>query len=153
MNCGLRVIACVCARAGWVLGLLAVSAQASVAQHATYTQEQVTQGRQVYSAHCSRCHGADLKGQAGPALAGPAFKSSIEYSKMSAKQLFDFMSTQMPYDDPGSLHKNQYLDVLAYLLSKNNYPASHSKLTEKALGQVELLPYPVGNAKQASKGN
>ena len=149
----LKSVTHVAARAGCAAFLLAAGIQAAQAQQAPYTQQQVANGQQAYNAHCSQCHAADLSGQSGPALAGPQFQSSLEFSKMSAKQLYDFISTQMPYDDPGSLKKDQYLDVLAYLLSKNDYPSDNTKLTEKNLSQVQLLPYPGGNGKHASKGD
>jgi mono/diheme cytochrome c family protein len=152
MRCPRKDSSAATIRTGLAAGFVAISALGSVAQHATYSQEQVAEGQQVFNAHCSQCHGADLQGQSGPALAGPQFKSSLEYSKMSAKQLFDFMSKQMPYNDPGSLSKDKYLEALAYILSKNNYPASHDKLTEKNLAEVELLPYPAGSQTQTSKG-
>jgi mono/diheme cytochrome c family protein len=130
---------------------VAMSASLLAAQNTGSTSQQVSSGQQIYNAHCSQCHGTDLKGQSGPALAGPQFKSSIEFSKMSAKQLFNFISTQMPYDNPGSLKKDQYLQVMAYLLSRNNYPAAKEKLTEDDLGKVRLLPYPSGGDARASK--
>lgn len=107
-----------------------------------YTDAQVQRGQQVYSAHCAKCHGAELQGQAGPALAGSAFKGSLEYSKMSAPQLFSFISSQMPNDDPGSLTKSQYIDVLAYILKKNGYPAGKTALSQTDLDRIKLLPYP-----------
>lgn len=109
-----------------------------------YTEAQARHGSEVFSANCVQCHGAKLQGQAGPALAGKSFEDSLEYSKMSAKQLFSFISSQMPYNDPGSLKKEQYLQVLAFILKKNGYPAGSTPLSESTLGRVKLLPYPQG---------
>lgn len=109
-----------------------------------YTDAQARQGRQVFKSNCAQCHGANLQGQAGPALAGKKFEDSLEYSKMSAKQLFSFMSSQMPYNDPGSLKKEQYIHVLAYILKKNGYPAGKTALSQSNLDRVKLLPYPQG---------
>lgn len=109
-----------------------------------YTEAQARHGSEVFSANCAQCHGARLQGQAGPALAGKSFEDSLEYSKMSAKQLFSFISSQMPYNDPGSLKKEQYLQVLAFILKKNGYPSGSTPLSESLLGHVRLLPYPQG---------
>lgn len=113
-----------------------------------YSQSQASAGQQIYTQHCAACHGSQLQGGAGPALAGPKFADNLSYSKMTAKQLFDFIKSQMPNDAPGSLSDRQYLDVFAYILSKNGYPAGLTALSEKTLGQIKLLPYPGGNSDQ-----
>jgi mono/diheme cytochrome c family protein len=107
-----------------------------------YTKAQAERGHQVYSSYCSECHAANLGGQSGPALAGQQFKESLEYSKMSAEQLFSFISSQMPYNQPGSLKQEQYINVLAYILKQNGYPEGKRPLTTTSLGRVKLLPYP-----------
>lgn len=96
----------------------------------------------MYSENCARCHGPDLKGQAGPALAGEKFASTLEFGKMSADQLFTFISTQMPSDHPGSLSQKEYEDVLAYILSRNGYPKGQTPLKKGELSELKLLPYP-----------
>ncbi len=90
------------------LATLALAVPAAHAQQpGDYTQPQAQRGAQVFSHHCAECHGVNLQGQAGPALAGSAFKGSLEFSKMSATQLFHFISTQMPNNAPGSLKQLQ----------------------------------------------
>jgi cytochrome c len=114
-----------------------------------YTPRQAEAGEQVYRNQCMQCHGPDLRGQSGPALAGATFKSRLEFSRMSASQLFDFIASQMPYNKPGSLSHQQYLDVLAYILKRNGYPGRNQPLTEARLKQIKLLPYPTKQAKHA----
>ncbi|MGH8110919.1 MAG: c-type cytochrome [Rhodanobacteraceae bacterium] len=133
-------------RTGGTVLALATLALAVPAAHAQqpgdYTQAQAQRGAQVFSGHCAECHGVNLQGQAGPALAGNAFKGSLEFSKMSATQLFHFISTQMPNNAPGSLKQLQYEDVLAFILSKNGYPAGDVPLSPGSLTNIKLLPYP-----------
>ncbi len=107
-----------------------------------YSAEQSKAGASVYASQCSVCHGSQLQGKTGPALAGPDFRSSIEYSKMSGKQLYQFISSQMPYDKPGSLTETQYQQIVAYILDKNGFPAGKQPLTKKSLSQISLLPFP-----------
>jgi mono/diheme cytochrome c family protein len=136
--------------AGCIAALPGAGSVPALARQGDYSQQQAAQGHQVYDAHCSQCHGAELAGQSGPALAGDQFKSQLEFSKMSGKQLYDFISTQMPYDDPGSLTKDEYLNVMAYVLAQNHYPAGDKKLTEQSVGDVKLLPYPAGSSTRVS---
>ncbi len=107
-----------------------------------YTQSQAQAGKQVYSTHCALCHGTNLLGKAGPPLGGSQFASSLQFSKMSAQQLFDYMKTHMPANAPGSLSDQQYLDTLAYILSQNGYPAGSTALSSSTIANVKLLPYP-----------
>ena len=46
------------------------------------------------------------------------------------RQLFDghVISDSMPEDNPGSLKKEEYADVIAYLLKLNNFPAGADEL-------------------------
>jgi len=137
-----------------VLAFIAVGASGLAATPGDYTQQQAAAGRQVFNQHCAKCHGSNLQGQSGPPLAGSKFKSNLEYSKMSAQQIFAFIKTQMPYDAPGSLSKKQYLRALAYILSKNNYPQGSRQLSEKILPSVKLLPYPgKGDGPQTNQTN
>lgn len=113
-----------------------------------YTQTQAAHGRTLFDKHCSTCHGFHLEGGAGPALSGVKFESSLEYSKISAQQLYGFISTQMPYNNPGSLSDAQYLAALSYIFKVNGYPSGNAPLTKSRLGCLTLLPYP-GSGKKS----
>lgn len=125
-----------------LLALIAVPSFASRPAH--FTRHQVEAGKQVYSAHCSQCHGARLQGGAGPALAGKKFESSLEYAKYSASGLYDFISTYMPKTSPGSLGQDMYLDVYAFILSKNGFVPGGAPLDKESLSKIKLLPLPHG---------
>jgi S-disulfanyl-L-cysteine oxidoreductase SoxD len=138
----------------YALALILSAVGAVHAATGDYTQQQAAAGHQVFAQHCAKCHGSKLQGQSGPPLAGPKFKSNLEFSKMSAQQLFAFIKSQMPYDAPGSLKKKQYLQALSYILSKNGYPQGTTPLSEKTLSKVKLLPYPgKGSDHQAHQAN
>ena len=47
-------------------------------------------------------------------------------------ELFEFMNEKMPKDDPGSLKPEEYADVIAYLLKKNNLPDGKTELPADA---------------------
>ena len=101
-----------------------------------YTSAQARYGAAVYTQKCSVCHGANLQGETGTALTGPTFSQA--YGRGTAAQLYDFLSRQMPLDAPGSLTQQQYLDVTAYILSKNGLPAGDAPISTASLGQVSL---------------
>lgn len=103
-----------------------------------YLLSQATKGEHIFHDHCSVCHGHRLQGVSAPALSGKHFHQFLSYSKINAEQLYEFISTQMPYNDPGSLSKTQYFDVLAYILHFNKYPAGKQRLDEHTLSRIPL---------------
>jgi mono/diheme cytochrome c family protein len=107
-----------------------------------YTDAQAANGRIVFGQQCAICHGQNLRGKVGPALAGPQFLSVSQYQELTADYLYKFMVKQMPKNAPGSLGKTQYLDLLAYILKVNGYPAGEQKLTadDGLLTQIKIEP-------------
>jgi len=105
-----------------------------------FTESQVTRGGTVYTQYCVQCHGANLQGESGPALSGQVLKAA--YGGGTAAQLYDFISRQMPQNAPGSLKQWQYLDVTAYVLSKNGLPSGSTALAVETLAQVSLAGLP-----------
>ena len=111
-------------------------AQAGTA--AEYTKAQATAGKDVFDKTCAVCHGDHMQGGVGPALAGDQFLSVSQFQKISAEYFYHFMSTHMPLTDPGSLTKEQYLDIMAYMLEVNGYPAGSRELTDNK-GELEAI--------------
>src|SRR5580765_8081469 len=99
-----------------------------------YTAAQAARGETAFGSNCAKCHeGADVD---GPPLNGDPFIDRWREDSLDA--LFDFMKTQMPRDDPGKLAAGAYVDILAYLLSRNRFPAGGQELTGGALGNTLL---------------
>jgi PQQ-dependent dehydrogenase (methanol/ethanol family) len=132
-----------------IAALLFAGALSAAQDPGHYTRAQANSGAAVYKAHCQECHGVNLQGQSGPALTGAAFKQYVGKSGTAAT-LYDFISKQMPADHPGSLSPQNYLDVTAYLLARNGYPAGKLALTSSTLANVDLGGG--GNAATAPKG-
>jgi PQQ-dependent dehydrogenase (methanol/ethanol family) len=103
--------------------LLAVPAAAGVVP---FTAAQAQQGAQVYGGGCASCHGVNLEGGAGPALSGTNF--ALRWGGGSLAQLERALQT-MPVNSPGSLSAQDYLELAAYILSRNGYAAGERALT------------------------
>ena len=107
------------------------SAGAADAQKTTmdgvYTNDQATRGKAQYGQACANCHMDDLSGsgQALP-LAGDAFTETWE--GQSVADLFDLIHNTMPQDKPGTLSPDATIDVIAYLLEYNRFPAGADEL-------------------------
>jgi mono/diheme cytochrome c family protein len=104
-----------------------------------YSEAQGRRGKETYDYSCATCHAPDLSGDAGrdvPALYGDDFIG--EWNKKTVKDLLDLVSRMMPKDSPGSLKAETYLDVVAYLLQANEFPAGAQDLTQALAGQVGI---------------
>jgi len=100
-----------------------------------YTSAQADRGETVYHQQCATCHdGADVD---GPPLTGAPFIDRWREDTLAG--LFEFMKTRMPQTAPGSLSSAAYLDVLAYLLHENDYPAGTRELTTAAVDSTLLV--------------
>lgn len=95
----------------------------------TFTTAQVTAGASAFQAHCSTCHGTQLEGGAGPALSGPNFKTLSTKVKATVSDIFTYMTTNMPMNAPASLSHKEYVNILAFILSKNGYHAGGAPLS------------------------
>ena len=84
-----------------------------------YTAAQATNGETAFRYSCANCH-------AMAQFSGPSFLGAWEGG--TAYELFQLISEQMPFDNPGSLPREQYLDVLAYLFKLNGFPAGSRPL-------------------------
>lgn len=128
---------------GLVLGLSVAALEAQTATRnvwdGVYTADQAAQGKALFADKCATCHGADLNGaEMAPPLVGPTFLG--DWAGLSADDLFTRIHTTMPANDPGSLSNEQTTQVLAYILSANQFPAGSTALPsdDTALGQIAI---------------
>jgi mono/diheme cytochrome c family protein len=95
-----------------------------------YTAEQAGRGKESYKAACAGCHALDW-------YQGPAMKP---WDGAPLFNLYDVVATTMPQNNPGSLKRREYLDLLAYILSLNDMPAGGEELpaTTEALKKIVI---------------
>jgi len=103
--------------------LFGLGAPACGQESPSYSAEQAATGKVIYERQCVLCHGAGLDdGEFGPMLRGDDFLQ--RWSGKSVEDLFHYISDTMPTAQPGSLSPDEYMNVLAYLLSKNGIVAA-----------------------------
>jgi mono/diheme cytochrome c family protein len=127
------------------------SAASAQAVGSYYTDAQADAGQTVFATQCAICHGDKLEGKVGPALAGEQFLSVSQYQELTAGFLYKTISRQMPKNAPGSLSKTQYLDVLAYILKVNGYPAGPRQLTDDDHELKRIKIEPTGKPQESSQ--
>lgn len=134
-----RLMGVIAATALSAAGVSAAFGQSTVSVwDGVYTEAQAKKGEAVYTASCMDCHGDDFAGrEQAPALAGLGFLD--KWKRTTVRRLLDTVE-QMPPDEPKSLTSQQYVDVLAYILSVNGFPSGKTALPvdRAALAQLEL---------------
>jgi cytochrome c len=93
-----------------------------------YTSQQANRGRVQYESRCADCHGDELEGDVveHPELAGGNFRD--KWNGETLGDLFERIHRDMPQRNPGSLSRETTVDVIAYILSANKYPAGPQEL-------------------------
>jgi len=116
-----------------------------------YTEEQAIRGQAAYTKGCASCHGEDMKGVAGTnaaVLIGDRFLDRWREDDLG--ELFRFLQISMPSRAASTMTDAAKLDVMAYLLQANKFPAGSSELTSATVDQVLLVgnngPKPMPNA-------
>jgi hypothetical protein len=110
-----------------------------------YTPEQAARGEAVYASRCIGCH--EGQNADGPQLMGKVFLD--RWREDTLDPLFTFIKTGMPGDLPGGLDERAYVDVTAYILQANSFPAGKRELGRDLIGSIQLIgldgPRPLSN--------
>ena len=92
-----------------------------------FTSDQAEAGEALYAEHCIECH--DKR------YFRPVLK---RFEGQPIGIMYTVMSTSMPESNPGYLTEQEYVDILAYILSLNRYAAGDTVLDyqDGALNQI-----------------
>ena len=108
-----------------------------------YTEDQARRGATGYDGACSSCHSANLRGNSNsPSLIGSSFL--FFWADRPLQELFTAIRTQMPTNAPNSLPVQSYLDILAFIMEANDFPAGDSELVADpaVLGRLLITARP-----------
>ncbi len=107
---------------------------------AIFSQAQAERGRATFRAICAECHYSSE-------FRGTQFQFS--WRRRSVADFFEEISSTMPEDAPGGLEPAQYLDVVAYVLELNGFPAGEGDLPLdlEALETHSMAAPPAGAAR------
>ncbi len=92
-------------------------ADARTVNDGVYTEVQAEKGETLYQQHCLLCH--DKK----------YFRPVLQrFEGQPIGIMYTVMSASMPESNPGFLSEQEYVDILAYILSLSRYDAGDSEL-------------------------
>jgi mono/diheme cytochrome c family protein len=84
-----------------------------------YSPAQAARGSDIYALSCANCHQPVTH-------TGPGFVA--KWDRRPLLDLFEFIRATMPKNEPGTLSRREYIQVLAYLLKMNGMPAGPQEL-------------------------
>lgn len=103
------------------------------------------QGRVIYDAKCSNCHGPEGRGETAEELSGnetpltdPDTSQTIGSYWPYATTLFDYTRRAMPMDKPGSLTVDEVYAVSAYLLQINGVIGAAEEMNAATLPKIRM---------------
>jgi mono/diheme cytochrome c family protein len=109
-----------------------------------FTEAQATRGQAAYTGACALCHGIRLDGapddpdmRATPPLARARFLRVWEGRTLGT--LLAFTRATMPEDNPNSLTGQEYVDVIAYMLSVGGMPVGNDELQTDPTGLARIV--------------
>jgi mono/diheme cytochrome c family protein len=125
-----------CSAAVLVIGVVAYGqVKHDTVLDGVYTEQQAQRGEDRYDATCASCHEGDE-----PEAAAPKGLGFIEqWREAPVSFLYNFIHANMPGNKPGSLSETEYVDLIAYLLRANGYPAGATDLTAANTHNILLV--------------
>ncbi len=101
-------------------------------QDGVFSEQQTNRGAKVFESVCQNCHLPDEFHATG-------YLRSWE--GQTVRDLFDFIRTRMPFDNPGSLNRREYVDVVTYIMRLNGIRTGTAELgtSESELRAIKIV--------------
>ncbi len=102
---------------------------------ALYTSRQATRGDGLFRDNCVSCHSASE-------FAGASFQR--RWRNRAVGDIYEFVLYSMPDDNPGGLPEQTYADIVAYMLSLNDFPTGDAELPTALDALMEMKMFTGG---------
>jgi len=99
---------------------LAAQTSPRTVRDGVFSAAQAERGARVFESVCTNCH------EMAEFIGAGAYLDEVEGE--SLWETFDYISTEMPEDDPASLRPEEYAAVLGYILSVYGLPSGDAEL-------------------------
>jgi mono/diheme cytochrome c family protein len=130
--------------------LLLLAALVAEAQNASrpsiwagvFTADQAKRGNDAYQASCSACHGSDLHATDPEAkdLTGPGIRA--KWNGKTLQDRFETIRDTMPPGTANTLGDKTYMDILAFILQSNDFPAGDQELVPETAKTIVFAQKP-----------
>jgi mono/diheme cytochrome c family protein len=119
------------------LSVSTASAQGTTAD-GVFTVAQADRGAAAYASACASCHGDDLVATDAEAPSLSGFSFNLGFKGKSLGERFETIKASMPFQAPGTLTDQEYVDIIAYILSFNGKPAGDAELPADAARLADI---------------
>lgn len=102
-------------------------------QDGVFSEAQSIRGQNLYESYCLQCHGESLLGGQARALVGKEFLRN--WIGLSLDDLFQRVQT-MPPGSATTLDNESYIDIISFMLKKNDFPPSSNELRIATLSNI-----------------
>ncbi len=102
------------------------------AGNAFYTTQQASRGDGLFRDNCVSCHSSSE-------FAGASFQR--RWRNRAVGDIYEFVLYSMPDDNPGGLPEQTYADIVAYMLSMNDFPSGDSELPTEMEELMEMMMF------------
>lgn len=125
----------------WALTGLVAAAAGRTVWDGVYSAAQADRGKDTYAQQCSGCHGDFLDGDGANgrvvALSGSTFADNWESASLN--DLFVKIGRTMPRGNPGTLTSADTLNLMAFVLQYNGFPAGAELRESPELSLVDIV--------------
>jgi mono/diheme cytochrome c family protein len=130
------------------MGALGTALSAAEPMQTVFTAEQAAAGERAYNTQCAMCHGVELHGPNAPALIGAEVMQNFD----TVAGLYTYTAAAMPPQAPGRLARQDYVNIMAYILKANGARAGSKPLTAdtELMKRMMLASITAGHGDKAS---
>ncbi len=101
-----------------------------------YTSRQASRGDGLFRDNCVSCHSSSE-------FSGSSFQR--RWRNRAVGDIYEFVLYSMPDDNPGGLPPQTYADIVAYMLSMNDFPAGDAELPTVMDDLMKMMMFPGGD--------
>jgi mono/diheme cytochrome c family protein len=105
-----------------------------------FSKAQADRGRSVFVNVCANCH---TRSQFNDGTWRRKWEGRTVYD------VFESVRSTMPNDNPSGLSDQEYVEIIAYLLSQNGYPAGSQDASEATFRKAKVEP-PAGDREEVT---
>jgi mono/diheme cytochrome c family protein len=101
-----------------------------------YTDAQAARATATFNQVCANCH--TLAAQGNRPLSGEKFWEG--FTQKTVGKLLDYVKTNMPNGNGGTLPVSTYNELVALILKSNGFPAGMTELAPESVADVQIIP-------------
>ena len=126
----------------WLAALAAGAQNAPSIWSGVFTADQARRGNDAYQASCAACHGSDLHATDPESvdLTGPAIRA--KWNGKTLQDRFETIRDTMPPGNANTVGDKTYMDILAFILQSNEFPAGNQELVPETAKVIVFAQKP-----------